>query len=109
MESEAEKIASYTCRLITDFSVEINDNGPYAYELKKSNEGKCTFLKDNECSVYPLRPLICMCYPFELKFNEDKEMHNFDFTAECPGINRGKSLDKTDFKRLFGLARERLT
>jgi hypothetical protein len=109
LESEAEKIASHTCRLITDFSVEINDNNPYAYEMKKSSEGKCVFLKDSRCSIYPVRPLICMFYPFELKFNEDKEMHNFDFTVECPGINQGKILDKTDFKRLLGLAKERLT
>ena len=109
MESEAEKIASYTRQRITDFSVEINDDDPYTYEMKKSSEGKCVFLKDNQCSIYPLRPLICMCYPFELKFNEDKELHNFDFTVECPGINQGKFLDKTHFKRLFLLAQERLT
>jgi len=109
LESEAEKIASHTCQLMTDFSVEINDNDPYVYEMKKSSEGKCVFLKDSQCSIYPLRPLICMCYPFELKFDEDKEMYNFDFTIECPGINQGKFLGKTDFKKLFGLAQERLT
>jgi Fe-S-cluster containining protein len=109
LESEAKKIASHTCQLITDFSVEIKDNNPYAYEMKKSSEGRCVFLKDNHCRIYPLRPLICMCYPFELKFNEDKGMYNFDFTVECPGINQGKFLDKTDFKRLFVLARGRLS
>jgi Fe-S-cluster containining protein len=109
LESEAEKIASHTCQLITDFSVEINDNYPYVYEMKKSSEGKCVFLKDNQCIIYSLRPLICVCYPFELKFNEDKRMYNFDFTVECPGINQGKFLDKTDFKRLFVLARGRLS
>jgi len=109
LKSEAEKIASHTCQLITDFSVEINDNYPYIYEVKKSSKGKCVFLKDNQCSIYPLRPLICMCYPFELRFNEDKGLHNFDFTVECPGINQGKLLDKTDFKRLFALIQERLS
>jgi len=108
LESEAEKIASYTCRLITDFSVQINDNDPYVYEMKKSSEGKCVFLKDNQCSIYPLRPLICVYYPFELKFNKDKGVYNFDFTVWCPGINHGKFLDKTVFKRLLGLAQERL-
>ena len=109
LESEAEKIRSHTGRLVTDFSVKVNDHDPYVYEMKKSSEGKCVFLKDSRCSIYPVRPLICMFYPFELKFNEDKEMHNFDFTVECPGINQGKILDKTDFKRLLGLAKERLT
>jgi len=108
LESEAEKIASDTCQLITDFSVEINDNDPYVYEMKKSSEGKCFFLKDNQCSIYALRPLVCVCYPFELKFNKNEGMYNFDFTVECPRINQGKFLDKTVFKRLLRLAHERL-
>jgi len=108
LQSEAEKISSHTCQPITGFSVEINDIDPYAYEMKKSSEGKCIFLKDNQCSIYTLRPLICVCYPFELKFNEDKGMYSFDFTVECPGINQGKFLDKTVFKRLLRLAKERL-
>ena len=109
MESEAKKIAFRTCQRITDFSVEVNDNDPYVYEMKKSSEGKCVFLKNSQCSIYPLRPLICVCYPFELKFNQDKEMYNFDFTLECPRVNQGKLLHKTHFKRLLGLAQERLT
>ena len=76
--------------------------------MKKSSEGKCVFLKDNRCSIYPSRPLICMFYPFELKFTENKQSHSFDFTVECPGINQGNVLTKTDFKRLFDAAQERL-
>ncbi len=76
--------------------------------MKKSDEGKCVFLKENRCSIYPLRPLICMFYPFELKFNENRKSHSFDFTFECPGINQGKLLSKADFKRLFEAAQERL-
>ncbi|MGA2387098.1 MAG: YkgJ family cysteine cluster protein [Candidatus Bathyarchaeia archaeon] len=108
LRSEAEKIASQTCQPVTDFSSETGDNGPYVYEMKKSSEGKCVFLKDNRCSIYPLRPLICMFYPFELKFAKNKQSHSFDFTVECPGINQGKVLDKTDFKKLFDAAQERL-
>ncbi|HMK94238.1 MAG TPA: YkgJ family cysteine cluster protein [Candidatus Limnocylindrales bacterium] len=108
LETEAEKIASQTCRPTTDFSGKISDNEPYVYEMKKSGEGKCVFLKDNQCSIYPSRPLICRCYPFELKFDVDKEMYSFDFTVECPGINQGKFLRKIDFERLFELAKKRL-
>ena len=109
MKNEAEKIAIQTGDSLTCFSVEVKGKYPYVYEMKKSSEGKCVFLKDNQCRIYPLRPLICMCYPFELKFNGDKGLHDFDFTVECPGINQGKFLDKTHFKRLFALAQERLT
>jgi len=108
LESEAKMIASHTSRRIFDFSGEIKDKLPYAYEMKKTSEGKCVFLKNNQCSIYPLRPLICMFYPFELKFVEKKGLHNFDFTLECPGINQGKAFHEKDFKKLFKLAQKNL-
>ena len=107
LETEAKKIASQTSLSIPDFSMEIKDKFPYAYEIKKASEGKCIFLKDNRCSIYPLRPLICVFYPFELKFDKDKVLHIFDFTLESPGIHQGKVVQEKDFKKLFELAQER--
>ena len=108
LDAEAKKISAYTSRGIPDFSVEINDKIPYVYEMKKTSEGKCVHLKDNQCGIYQLRPLICRFYPLELKFDEVKGSHNFDFTVECPGINQGKTFHKKDFKKLFELAQESL-
>jgi len=108
LEIEVAKISSQTSEQISDFSTEIKDKLPYSYEMKKTSEGKCVFLKDNQCCIYPLRPLICMFYPFELKFDKDQNLHVFDFTLECPGINQSKGLHERDFKKLFELAQERL-
>jgi Fe-S-cluster containining protein len=108
LEIEAAKISSQTSEQISDFSTEIKDKLPYSYEMKKTSEGKCVFLKDNQCCIYPLRPLICMFYPFELKFDKDQNLHVFDFTLECPGINQGKVFQEKDFKKFFKLAQERL-
>ncbi len=109
LKSEAEKIAAQTSQPITGFCGEVDGKFPYVYEMKKPSEGRCVFLKNNQCTIYPLRPLICMFYPFELKFNDDKESYAFEFTVECPGIGEGKLLDEADFQRLFDLAQERLT
>ena len=108
VETEAKKISAYTASRISDFSMEIKGKLPYIYEMKKTCEGKCVYLKDSQCNIYQLRPLICRFYPFELKFNEAKELHNFDFTMECPGINQGKIFHRKDFKKLFELAQESL-
>ena len=108
LEAEAKKIASHTSQPIPDFSGKIKDKLPYVYEMKKTSEGKCVYLKGNQCSIYPLRPLVCMFYPFELKFDENKRLHDFDFTLECPGINQGKLMGEKDFKKLFELAQESL-
>lgn len=108
LELEAKHIASQTSRPIADFSAEINDNLPYRHEMKKTSEGKCIFLKENQCTIYPLRPLICMFYPFDLKLGKSKKMYVFDFTLECPMIGQGRDFNRKDFERLFELAKERL-
>ncbi len=107
LESEAEEISAQTGRPIEDFAGESNGTQPYIYEMKKS-EGVCFCLKDNKCTLYELRPLICRFYPFELKFDQEKDTHVFSFTLECPTINKGKALSKKDFEELFQLAQQRL-
>lgn len=108
LESEADAISTETGLPKHDFTKQVTDRNPYRYEMKKTSEGKCVFLKDNQCIIYAVRPLICMFYPFELKFNHDKGLHVFDFTLECPAIGNGKTVTRRDFEELFLLAQERL-
>jgi Fe-S-cluster containining protein len=108
LESEAEKISAETSLPKQDFAEPIADKTPYCYEMKKTSAGKCVFLKDNQCIIYEVRPLICNFYPFELKFDHDKDLHVFDFTLECPAIGKGKTVTRRDFDELFLLAKETL-
>jgi Fe-S-cluster containining protein len=108
LESEATTISTETCLSKQEFTGPITGKTPYLYEMKKSGEGKCFFLKDNQCTIYTLRPLICRFYPFELKFEPDKDLHVFNFTLECPGISKGRIMTRKDFEELFLLAQERL-
>ncbi len=107
LTSEAKQIAKETLKQVQDFSIEIYDREPYSYEMKKV-DGKCIFLNGENCSIYPIRPLICQFYPFELKFVEGKNQYVFESTLECPGINSGKLMVEADFKGLFRLASNRL-
>ncbi len=107
LESEAEEISAQTGLPIEDFAVESNGTQPYIYEMKKV-EGECFFLKNNKCTNYEQRPLICRFYPFELKFDADKDTHVFNYTLECPMIGQGKMLSERDFEALFVLAQKRL-
>jgi Fe-S-cluster containining protein len=108
LEAEAKIIASQTSRDVADFSFQIADKSPFRYEMKKTSESKCVFLHESQCTIYLIRPLICRFYPFELKFDKDKQLHVFDFTLECPRIGQGKDFSMNDFKRLFDLAQEKL-
>ncbi len=108
MASEANDILAEINLPLKVFAKQIKNKAPYCFEMKKPQEGKCFFLKDNQCSIYKLRPLICRFYPFELKFDSDKDLYIFDFTVECPEINKGKIMTLKDFDELFALAKERL-
>ena len=108
LDSEAKEIAEKTAIPPAEFSSEVAGKQPYMREMNKNPDGKCIFLKDNACLIYGLRPLICRFYPFELKFNTSLGTYEFTATEECPTINKGKSFDETDFKKLFRLAQDRL-
>ena len=45
--------------------------GFYVYVLKTANNGVCTFLKDNRCTVYAARPFTYRVYPFSPNFKAD--------------------------------------
>jgi Fe-S-cluster containining protein len=109
LKSEAKQIALQTSLPMVEFSSKAKDNAPYCYEIKKSSEGKCIFLKENQCTIYEFRPLICMFYPFQLTFDNGKRLYVFDFTLECPGINQVNLFTEKDFEKLFNLAQARLT
>jgi len=105
LSAEAEQIATVTSQPINEFAVQVDGKAPYGYEMKKTLEnGKCVFLSQNRCTIYPLRPLICRFYPFELKMAANKT-YRFRCTDECPSIGKGKVLGKNYFEELFQLAR----
>jgi Fe-S-cluster containining protein len=105
---DAKEIARFTDKPIGDFATPINGKRPYVFEMRKTPDGKCVFLKDNKCTIYEIRPLICMFYPFELKTCESG-VYSFRFTEECPGIfaanvEQNKALDREFFMELLNLA-----
>jgi Fe-S-cluster containining protein len=104
LKTEADQIATATSQPTSQFTAKIKDKAPYSYEMKKTEEGKCIFLKNNRCTIYSARPLICKFYPFELKITHSGK-HTFLYTSECPGINKGPILSKNYFRKLFRLAR----
>ena len=106
LNTEAQQIAETSAQPITNFAQKTNKI-PYTYEMKKTaKDGKCIFLKNNRCTIYPQRPLICRFYPFQLTTTPNGK-HQFHFTMECPGINKGKPLPEAYFRKMLRLAREK--
>ncbi len=103
LTSETEQISKATLQPTQQFAVKIEGREPYVYEMKKREDGKCVFLKNDRCTIYQVRPLICRYYPFEL--NSCGGKYSFRFTEECPGIGKGRVLGEDYFRKMFRLAR----
>jgi len=101
LKIEADHISKRTLIDLDEFAEKIEGFEPYVYQMRKTEDGKCLFLKDNSCSIYQIRPLICRFYPFQLK-NLGNNRYAFTYTGECPSIGKGPQLKKDFFERLFG-------
>lgn len=99
LKKEAERIAKKTLKDIEEFAEKVEDTQLYVYQMRKTAEGKCVFLKDGLCSIYQIRPLICKFYPFQL--NNKNGRFEFAYTTECPNIGKGPKLKKKFFEKLL--------
>jgi Fe-S-cluster containining protein len=100
LKTDAERISKETLLDVREFAEPVSGFEPYVYEMRKTEEGKCLFLKDNRCTIYEIRPLICRFYPFELK-NLGNNRYSFSYTNQCPGIGKGPKLKTPFYKKLF--------
>ncbi|MFB0523848.1 MAG: YkgJ family cysteine cluster protein [Candidatus Bathyarchaeia archaeon] len=100
LKSESARISKETGLSIGEFSERAGGFEPYTYHVRKTQNGKCVFLKGNLCSIYEIRPLICRFYPFKLE-NIGNDRYVFSCTDECPGIGNGNRLDKAFYENLF--------
>lgn len=90
------------------FATETMGHGLYVYEMRKTRgRGRCLFLEGTDCSIYAVRPLVCRFYPFELVTQKDGKP-SFFCTGECPGVGRGKRLEREYFETQFNRARDQL-
>lgn len=106
LRSEVRRISKRTGLKPYDFA-EDSGKQTYGYILKKREDGSCIFLRNNNCSIYKMRPLVCRFYPFYLKQVGNKD-YVFSFTKECPGLGRGKPLTGKFFRHLLTYALKEL-
>ena len=77
------------------------------------DEGACPFLKDNKCSIYEKRPVICRTFPFlfnvlDILFSDKQEAH-LPKNVFCEFEKGDRFLDKLSGTRMeiLGILRER--
>lgn len=100
LKIEAERISKETAKDIDDFAEKVEGFEPYVCEVKKTEDGRCVFLRDKSCSIYEKRPLVCRFYPFQLQ-NIRNNRYVFTYTDECPCIGKGPRPKRSFFEDLF--------
>ncbi len=108
LPAEAQRISELTSTAIDAFAEPIRDAEPYVYRMRKI-QGKCLFLKDSQCTIYPDRPLICRFYPLTIRSNW-RRRYIFGYTSECPKTSEGTqgALDRSFYEELYKTFRENM-
>lgn len=100
LKTDVEQISNKTLLDICNFAEKISGFEPYIYQMKKTEHGKCFFLKNNKCTIYKIRPLICRFYPFHLQ-TLGNNSYSFFYTKNCKGINNQTKLERSFFEKFF--------
>lgn len=100
LKSDIDRISKETLLDYNKFSEESLGYEPYINKMIKTKSGKCFFLKNNLCTIYKIRPLICRFYPFPLR-DLGNNRHSFSYTKKCPGIGTGSEITKIYFENLY--------
>jgi len=59
------------------------------YALPKRSDGSCLLLQGFRCSIYPVRPLVCMLFPFAYSARRDDiGLHPWS-PSNCEAVKRG--------------------
>lgn len=57
--------------------------------LRRSDAGECVFYRNNECTIYEWRPMICRCYPFFMGERGVEVMH-------CEGLGKDMAKERAE-------------
>jgi Fe-S-cluster containining protein len=80
------------------------EGNPYQ-TLKHTGKSGCYFYKDGRCEIYPVRPLDCRFFPFDIIEDDDGNLLWIVYTELCPvNFDYRESFEK--LKGLFNLPKE---
>ena len=72
----------------------------YLHIKEVRNNGDCYFLENKRCSIYKARPTQCRTWPFWPE-NMKTKIWNNEVLNFCPGIGKGKTINKNKIELLI--------
>ena len=101
-KKDQKKLAKYLSISLNEFLLKYchKTDGFIHLSEKSELDGNCIFLKDKKCSVYNSRPSQCRTWPF-WNDNMKAKIWNNDIALNCPGVGKGKIINKKEIDRLL--------
>lgn len=90
---EIARMASHLGISTTEFIADYTARGTV---LKNREDGTCIFLKKNDCSIHPDRPLVCRLYPLgrHIRYPWIETFSQFESEPGCKGtLNQGGTIE----------------
>lgn len=100
MEKDIHKISKFLKMSEDDFLNTFTKKVGAKISLIDRDEKDCIFLKNNKCSIYPVRPVQCRTFPFWPQNMKTEKRWNI-IQEECPGIGKGRLFTHDDIEDIF--------
>ncbi|MCB0282443.1 MAG: YkgJ family cysteine cluster protein [Calditrichaeota bacterium] len=99
-EKDIHKISKFLKMSEDDFLNTFTKKVGTKISLIDRDEKDCVFLKNNKCSIYPVRPVQCRTFPFWPQNMKTEKRWNL-IQEECPGIGKGRLFTRDDIEDIF--------
>jgi Fe-S-cluster containining protein len=88
-EEDLVRIADHLAIPAADFERKSVHRTARSLRLRKPPDRQCLFLRDNRCSIHPVKPVQCRVFPFWPEIIKSAEAWN-ETAQRCPGMNKGE-------------------
>ena len=86
---------------LRDFPTVDTERGPAWVALKKMDGNECVFLQNNLCLIHPIRPSVCVAFPFVFKDSDGELVWGLSAKKEiCPGIGTGPVVESSELEAI---------
>src|SRR4051794_35936314 len=87
-EDDLSRAAAYVKLPVAEFEAKYVVRTKNTLRLRKPQGAQCHFLRDNGCSIHPVKPVQCRLFPFWPELVENRA--DWDEAGKnCPGIGGG--------------------
>lgn len=100
LPNEVEAISAALKINKDDFSNKIGFSKMYGdialkdlYQMKRNSNDACFFYKNNQCTIYDIRPIDCRLFPYDIKLEKDGNYYLVYYKSDNCHINEEKLSD----------------